>query len=159
MKLTLKVGTEVRHSGQRPDIYAEIDEQMMASTLRALRVFEEAGVRTMGRSPGHAREDIRTEVRRAGPNKLTGRLYTVANIPYWLSRGTGIYGPHRQRITPRTAKVLRWQDRATGRVIYARSVKGIRGNRWLERAGDIAEEAIKEEYRKGYDAVFGRRGT
>lgn len=49
----------------------------------------------------------------------------------WVTRGTGIYGPHRQRIVPRMKKALRFYYKPAGRVLVVRSVKGMRPNNFL----------------------------
>lgn len=57
----------------------------------------------------------------------------------YVERGTGIYGPKRRKIVPRSKKVLRWKgggSRVTGRgkgssYIYARSVKGRKATPYL----------------------------
>lgn len=59
-----------------------------------------------------------------------GQVGTPLKRGLWLDQGTGIYGPRRQRIIPKRAKYLRWTT-ATGRVVFARSVKGIKPTRFL----------------------------
>lgn len=48
----------------------------------------------------------------------------------WVNDGTGIYGPRRQRITPKTAKFLHFHWR--GREWYLKSVRGQRPQRFVE---------------------------
>lgn len=48
--------------------------------------------------------------------------------------GTGIYGPRRQPIRPKRAKVLRFKPKGSRRVIYAKSVKGMKPNPFLSDA-------------------------
>lgn len=48
----------------------------------------------------------------------------------WVNDGTGIYGPRRQRITPKTAKFLHFNWR--GREWYLKSVRGQRPQRFVE---------------------------
>lgn len=52
----------------------------------------------------------------------------------WVHDGTGIYGPRHTPIRPRTAKLLRFKPRGARRYIYARSVKGMKPNRFLANA-------------------------
>lgn len=47
--------------------------------------------------------------------------------------GTGVYGPHGRPIRPRRGKVMVFDGRLGGRV-YARSVTGQRGTKYLERS-------------------------
>lgn len=65
-----------------------------------------------------------------------GQVGTPLKRGLWLDQGTGIYGPRHQRIVPKRAKYLRWTTR-TGRVVFARSVKGIRPTRFLRSSLDV----------------------
>jgi hypothetical protein len=57
-----------------------------------------------------------------------------------IHRGTGIYGPRRQPITPKTARFLRFKPKGSRRVIYAKSVKGMRANPFLKDALPAARD-------------------
>ena len=48
-----------------------------------------------------------------------------------LEHGSGIYGPTGARITPKSASVLRFV--IDGRVVFARSVKGVKPTHWFSR--------------------------
>lgn len=50
----------------------------------------------------------------------------------WVHDGTGIYGPKKKPITPKSKKTLRW--RGPHGYIFAKSVKGMRPNPFLEKA-------------------------
>src|SRR4030042_2452356 len=56
------------------------------------------------------------------------------NVKYarWVHDGTGLFGPHAQLIRPKQAKVLRWTSK--GKVVYARSTRGMRPNPFLKNA-------------------------
>ncbi len=58
------------------------------------------------------------------------------NVRYarWVHDGTGIYGPRGARIRPRRSKRLRFKPRSSGRYVYARSVAGMRPNRFAANA-------------------------
>lgn len=56
----------------------------------------------------------------------------------WIHDGTGIYGPHRQRIVPVYRKALRFQ--AGGKTVFARSTKGMRANPFLRDALQAAKD-------------------
>ena len=51
------------------------------------------------------------------------KIFTTSGYGALLEIGTGIFGPRKQRIVPKRAKVLSWKD-ASGKRIYAKSVKG-----------------------------------
>ena len=42
----------------------------------------------------------------------------------WVEVGTGIYGKRKQPIKPKRGKFLVWRDKKTGKLIFARQVKG-----------------------------------
>lgn len=65
---------------------------------------------------------------------------TAFYAPY-VDKGTGVHGPHRQRIYPVRAKYLSWIDRASGDRVYRASVAGQPGQRYVA---------------KGLRTVFGR---
>lgn len=65
-----------------------------------------------------------------------GQVGTPLRRGFWLDQGTGIYGPRRQRIVPKRAKYLRWTTR-TGRVVFARSVKGIKPTKFLRNSLNV----------------------
>lgn len=59
----------------------------------------------------------------------------------WIHDGTGIYGPHRQKIVPKRAQVLVFASQKFGArsgkfhgKVVVRSVKGMRPNRFLQAA-------------------------
>jgi hypothetical protein len=51
----------------------------------------------------------------------------------YVHTGTGIYGPRRQRIVPKRGKYLVFRGR-DGRLVFAKSVRGMRPNQYLTRA-------------------------
>lgn len=108
-------------------------------------------------------------VKKTGPD--VGSLYVnwypkdrPKNLLEWITFGTGIYGPRKRRIVPKAVwanekrvaagkkakpipankpKMLAWQDPNTGRWIRAKSVAGMRPNRfvfsvWLKAQDRIA---------------------
>lgn len=110
--------------------------------LRGLQIgtVEEAK-RMVPRRTGHLGRNIR-------PSTLSERdALVVAQTPYaaYVERGTGIYGPHKKPIVPRTKKMLAWRTGATrltgtsrtrgGRQLagwaFARSVRGRKATPYL----------------------------
>lgn len=96
---------------------------------------------------GILRASIHHSVTR-GPAVVVVRVEIGARHGIFISKGTGIYGPRHRRITPVTARALRFEVRA-GRplrrgqrtrargsrpVIYAASVRGTPSNHFLIRA-------------------------
>lgn len=57
-------------------------------------------------------------------------IYNDTEYLPWVNDGTGIYGPKRQRITPKTAKFLHFHWK--GREWFLKSVRGQRPQRFVE---------------------------
>lgn len=82
---------------------------------------------------GRLRSSINTQlvIRDGRPIAVVG-----TNVRYarWVHDGTGIYGPRHMRIRPRRRKFLRFKSARSNRYVYARSVRGMRGNPFLRNA-------------------------
>lgn len=79
-----------------------------------------------------ARTDWKLTV--VGRDKVTGQLTSDTFYAHFFHTGTGIYGPTGQPIVPRRAKMLRFPwKKMGGRIVYARSVKGMPANDYLVR--------------------------
>lgn len=87
---------------------------------------------------GELKASLRLEMvqRRGVP---VARIGSDLYYAWWVHRGTGIYGPHRTPIVPVRAKYLRFRWRKRGNVlVYARSVRGMRGVPYLTESLDAA---------------------
>lgn len=64
--------------------------------------------------------------------------------PYALYQheGTGIYGPKRRPIKPKRGKFLVWKDPDSGRLIFAREVRGVPPKKFLTKAVDFAIKRV-----------------
>lgn len=60
----------------------------------------------------------------------------------WVNDGTGIYGPRRQRITPKTAKFLHFHWK--GREWYLKSVRGQRPQKFVDVSMIEIEKSIPQ---------------
>ncbi len=92
-------------------------------------------------------------------NVLQGSVYTNVRYAGWQEAGTGIYGPLKREITPKTKPYLRFKG--GGRWVTTRSVKGVRP-RWYFRSAveenrgrvygffeEAAEEVVTHLARRG----------
>lgn len=79
---------------------------------------------------GLLRASIAVQLRR-GPKGLVVRIGTNVYYAPMVHNGTGIYGPKGQPIVPKTARYLRWQPKGATGFVYAKSVKGMKGNPFL----------------------------
>lgn len=81
---------------------------------------------------GVLRNSITTElIIRRGP---VARIGTKVKYALAVHNGTGIYGPKGVPITPKRGKVLVFTSRKTNQLVFARSVKGMKGTPYLRNA-------------------------
>jgi hypothetical protein len=81
---------------------------------------------------GVLRNSITTElIIRKGP---VARIGTKVKYALYVHEGTGIYGPKAKPITPKHGKVLVFTSRKTNKLVFARSVKGMKGTPYLRNA-------------------------
>ena len=82
---------------------------------------------------GRLRASLTTVIvfRNGEPACLVG---TNVKYGWYVHEGTGIYGPFRRPIRPRRAKFLRFKPRGSSKWVFARSVKGMVPNPFLQNA-------------------------
>lgn len=84
------------------------------------------------RITSHLVSNHSTEIN-AGPGSLSGRLTYHAHYAAAVMKGSGIYGPSNAPIRPKNGRYLRF-TLPDGTLVFARSVKGQRGNPFLANA-------------------------
>lgn len=62
------------------------------------------------------------------------RVGTKVKYALFVHEGTGIHGPKGVPITPKNGKVLVFTSRKTKQLVFAKSVKGMKGTPYLRRA-------------------------
>ncbi len=92
---------------------------------------------------GRLRSSILVSPARRSGNRIEGSVGTNVRYAAWQEAGTGIYGPRRQEITPKRAKVLSF--RSGGRQVFARSVRGSKP-RWYFRGALRRNQSRTEGY-------------
>ncbi|MEU4406171.1 hypothetical protein AB0F88_16745 [Streptosporangium sp. NPDC023963] len=102
-----------------------------------MRETANLGRRTIRVDTGLARDTIYSNALGLA-NHVVGRAGSLAPYAYWLDVGTGIYGPTGKPIVPKRAKVLVFTPKGSNVTVFAASVKGIKGDRWLRRAFTLA---------------------
>jgi phage gpG-like protein len=82
---------------------------------------------------GRLRSSINTQLvlRQGRPVAVVGTNVFYAR---WVHDGTGLYGPAHRVIKPKRRKFLRFRPGGRGRYVYAKQVKGMRGNAFLANA-------------------------
>lgn len=70
----------------------------------------------------------------------------------YIEEGTGIYGPKGTRIKPKRAKVLAFKS--GGKMVFARSVKGMRKRPFFKPGFDASKSYIKGQFDKVADILL-----
>ena len=112
-----------------------------------------------GRAPvdqGYLRQHWHTE-----RDYENDRIIIGNNTRYaaWVSRGTGIYGPYKTPVVPRTKKALKFRGQ-TGTLILRRCVRGMKPNPYVEKginAGITRSMEDLNEFLGTIDAATERR--
>lgn len=106
--------------------------QVARGTLKLGKKVERKAKRLVPVDHGILRNSISTElIIRRGP---VARIGTKMKYALVVHNGTGIYGPTGARIYPRHAKVLMFTSRKTGELVFAKSIKGMKGTPYLRDA-------------------------
>lgn len=72
--------------------------------------------------------------------RVVTRIGSPLDYGLYLQVGTGLYGPKRKLIFPKTRKVLRFEvksgtaARGNRPIVFAAYVRGVKGDQWLTRA-------------------------
>lgn len=90
---------------------------------------------------GRLRASITHTVIETG-NNVIARTGTNVTYAAYQEFGTGIYGPRRQLIRPKNAKVLSWKNRS-GQRVFAKFVRGVKPKRYFTKAL-VAEKPVAE---------------
>jgi HK97 gp10 family phage protein len=97
------------------------------------RLVEREARRLAPKRTGELQRSINgTTVRRG--KKIVGRVEATAPHARFVHEGTGLYGPKKQLIFPKRARVLSWVDPASNQRVFARYVRGMRPRPFLKDA-------------------------
>lgn len=95
---------------------------------------------------GALRSSIQVQLRDINGVPLV-RIGTKQKYARWVHEGTGLYGPHHQKIVPRSAQVLVFSSKKHGAKkgkfkgkVVVRSVKGMKPNAFLKDALPAAHD-------------------
>ena len=139
MAKDLEVEVDLSQLKQLPDQAEKVGDNALNYYTQDLlgQAKEEAPVGKTGR--------LRQEMEMGRKDSTTYYIGSDVFYRWWVHSGTGIYGETGQRITPVTAKFLRFEW--NGQIIYAKSVAGQEANPYYERAIE-SMESKGEEYIK-----------
>ncbi|MEV0754932.1 hypothetical protein [Streptosporangium sp. NPDC050280] len=113
------------------------DGPVVQHVEKIMRDTANLGKRTIRVDRGFARAQIYSLVLPYG-TRVVGKAGSYAHYAYWLDVGTGVYGPFGKPIVPKRAKVLVFTPKGSNVTVFAASVKGLKGDRWLRRAFAVA---------------------
>lgn len=82
------------------------------------------------------------------------KVYPKAEYARWVEEGTGIFGPRFLPIFPRRAKALRFE--VEGKTIFARYVKGQRGQFFVKRTREIVGPKLFDLMKKIWRKLHGK---
>lgn len=85
------------------------------------------------RRTGALADSIQAESPVASATSVRVRAFVGVDYGRYQDEGTGIYGPEGVPITPRNARVLRFDWPAAGGIVFARSVRGSEPTRFWQR--------------------------
>lgn len=106
--------------------------QVARGILKLGKKVERKAKRLVPVDHGVLRNSINTElVIRKGP---VARIGTNVKYALFVHEGTGIHGPRGVPITPKHGKVLVFTSAKTHKLVFARSVKGMKGTPYLRNA-------------------------
>lgn len=80
---------------------------------------------------GLLRASISVQLRQGRAGGLVVRIGTNVYYAYYVHEGTGIHGPRMMPIKPVTHRYLRFRPKGSVTTVYAKSVKGMKRNRFL----------------------------
>ncbi len=128
----------------------EITRAMRQSTL----TIEGEAKHRVPVKTGTLRRSIHSEVRPISRG-VEGLVGTITQYAPYVEFGTGIYGPQKRPIVPRTKKALAWKSEG-GEMIIRRSVRGMRPRPYLKPAFDAKLREVEGFFRAALKRVLGR---
>lgn len=85
-------------------------------------------------------------------NVVTGAVGTDMHYAEVQEAGSGIYGPHKRPIRPKTGKVLVWKDK-NGQKHFAKQVKGVRGKFYMKGSLERNEAHTNKQFAQAAENV------
>ena len=119
--------TEIKISPNLLKLGRDLEAGIQAGLLRTAGAVEAAAVQEAPKATGNLANAIRKNIE-------TSRAVIKSTAPYsfFVHRGTGLFGPFKKLITPRSKKALAFT--IGGNKVVVRSVKGSKPNPFMERA-------------------------
>jgi len=101
---------------------------------------------------GRLRQSILVSPMQQSGNTFTGSVGTNTAYSVYQEIGTGIYGPLGRPITPKAKKVLAFVGKG-GKMVFAKSVKGVRGRYYMKGSLEQNQRAIEGYFATAADDI------
>ena len=121
-----------------------VQEEIKRGGDAAGEAFRKAAIRNLKNPSSDLAQSVQFATTISGYSGST-RIWTDSPVGKWLDEGTGLYGPHAQRITPTSKKALAFT--VNGQQVVVRSTAGIKPQRWWQRAKQQARSTVMREFR------------
>ena len=143
----MEIKTEVKISDDLKNLGNRAESAIQAGLLRAAGAVEAAAVEEAPKARGNLADSIRKYIE--GQRAV---ISPKASYAFFVHEGTGIYGPHKSKIVPKSKKALAFQ--IGGKTIIRRSVKGQKPNPFMARALKKTESRLPEIFMAGWESVM-----
>ena len=130
----------------------EITKREVTTAVNRSLISYQASIK--GNSPflsGRLRSSVTINPAKANGNTIEGSVGPHTNYAIHVEQGTGIYGPNHAPIRPKRAKVLAFKS--GGKMVFARSIKGMRGRFFVKRAADSGQSRTEGYFQKALENV------
>jgi hypothetical protein len=139
---------------QNPDrlfkiLQADLKPAQRAGMTNWLTTVEALSVKN---APHRTSNLARTRTSNVNDDGSKGTLAFTAPYSEFVHEGTGLFGPHKTKIVPKTKQALYWP----GARHPVRSTKGMRGNPFVRKANDSVHG--DDLYRDGMQNYLSHRG-
>jgi HK97 gp10 family phage protein len=141
IKAEIKISDDLKDLGDRAESAVE------AGLLRAAGAVEATAVEEAPKARGNLADSIRKYIE--GSRAV---IAPQARYAFFVHEGTGIYGPYKTPIVPKTKKALAF--RIGGKTIIRRSVKGQKANPFMARALRKVISRLPEIFAAGFNSAI-----
>jgi HK97 gp10 family phage protein len=150
LKVDLKISPKLKKLFDQPE--EVMHKSIWSGMVNLVEEIEARAVKEVPVKSSNLMHSITSNVSADGKH---GEIKATARYAEFVHRGTGLFGPFKQRIFPRVKKALFWP----GAAHPVKSVKGQKPNPFFDRAlRQIKPQRVFEDGVLGYLNQFGSRG-
>ena len=122
----MKITTDIKLSLKTKEVEDKVKKATKQGLADVVRDIANDAIKLSPKKDGENMRSIKYEVGPGGEvakGELEGAVYSTSGYGGYLEVGTGLFGPKKQMIIPRTAKMLVWEGKG-GKLIFAKAVRG-----------------------------------